>query len=192
MNIEVVDIKSIKANPSNPRFIKDEAFEKLVKSIKEFPKMLEIRPIVVNADMVALGGNMRLKACKEAGLKKIPIIRVEDLTKDQQDEFIIKDNLGYGEWDWEVLNNEWDADELKDWGLEMWKEEEFDDEEEEEQEGGGKDYQRKKVVMLEMAEEDYHDMLDVIRFWKDRGKYVGEMCLKYLKAEERKISKNPF
>jgi ParB-like chromosome segregation protein Spo0J len=97
--------------------IKDDKFHKLVNSIKGFPKMLEIRPIVVNADMVVLGGNMRLKACKEAGLKEIPIIFADDLTEEQQKEFIIKDNAGFGEWDWDIIANEWDAEELSDWGL---------------------------------------------------------------------------
>lgn len=79
--------------------------------------MLEIRPIVVNKDMVVLGGNMRLRACKEAGLKKVPVIFADDLTEDQQREFIIKDNVGFGEWDWAMLANEWDYKELDDWGL---------------------------------------------------------------------------
>ncbi len=92
--IELIDINKINSNPSNPRIIKDEKFKKLVKSIKDFPQMLEIRPIVVNDDMVVLGGNMRLKACVEAGLKKIPIIKASDLTGQQQKEFIIKDNVG--------------------------------------------------------------------------------------------------
>jgi hypothetical protein len=81
--------------------------------------MLEIRPIVVNADMIVLGGNMRLKACKEAGLKEIPIIFADDLTEEQQREFIIKDNVGFGEWDWELIANEWDSDQLEEWGLDL-------------------------------------------------------------------------
>lgn len=119
MKIQVVKISEIKVNPNNPRLIKDDKFKKLVNSIKEFPKMLEIRPIVVNSDMIVLGGNMRLKACKEAGLKEIPIIKAEDLTEEQQKEFIIKDNVGFGEWDWEMLANEWDAEELGEWGLDV-------------------------------------------------------------------------
>ena len=115
--IEKVKLSEVKSNPNNPRLIKDEKFSKLVKSIKEFPKMLEIRPIVVNDEMVVLGGNMRLKACKEAGLKEIPIIKASDLTEEQQREFIIKDNVGFGEWDWDILANEWDADLLEEWGL---------------------------------------------------------------------------
>jgi hypothetical protein len=114
-----VKISEVKSNPNNPRIIKDDKFEKLVKSIKEFPEMLNIRPIVVNADMVVLGGNMRLKACKEAGLKEVAIIKAEDLTEDQQKQFIIKDNVGFGEWDWEGLANQWDENELAEWGLDI-------------------------------------------------------------------------
>jgi hypothetical protein len=117
--IEKVKLSEVKSNPNNPRLIKDEKFSKLVKSIKEFPKMLEIRPIVVNDEMVVLGGNMRLKACKEAGLKEIPIIKASDLTEEQQREFIIKDNVGFGEWDWDIIANEWDVDQLNDWGMDV-------------------------------------------------------------------------
>ena len=115
----VVPINDIKANPNNPRLIKDEKFAKLVKSIKEFPEMLELRPIVVNDDMIVLGGNMRLKACKEAGLKQVPVIKASSLTPEQQKEFIIKDNVGFGEWDWELIANEWDAEQVTDWGLDI-------------------------------------------------------------------------
>ena len=103
MNIQVVKIKDIKNNPNNPRIIKDDKFKKLVASIREFPKMLEIRPIVVNDDMIVLGGNMRLKAIKELGLTEAPVIKISDLTDEQQRQFIIKDNAGFGEWDWNCL-----------------------------------------------------------------------------------------
>jgi hypothetical protein len=119
MNFRTVKISEVKTNPNNPRLIKDDKFHKLVKSIQEFPKMLEIRPIVVNSDMIVLGGNMRLKACKEAGLKEIPVIFADDLTEDQQREFIIKDNVGFGEWDWEMIANEWDSEQLQEWGLDI-------------------------------------------------------------------------
>tara|TARA_R100001440_G_scaffold55644_1_gene75526 strand:- start:661 stop:1926 length:1266 start_codon:yes stop_codon:yes gene_type:complete len=112
-------LSKIKSNPNNPRLIKDDKFHKLVKSIKEFPQMLDIRPIVVNDDMIVLGGNMRLKACKEAGLKEVPIIKASELTAEQQREFIIKDNVGFGEWDWDFIANEWDAEQLDDWGLDL-------------------------------------------------------------------------
>jgi DNA modification methylase len=119
MKIQEVKISEVKANPNNPRIIKDEKFRKLVESIKSFPEMLKLRPIVVNDDMIVLGGNMRLKACKEAGLKMVPIIKAEDLTEDQQREFIIKDNVGFGEWDWEELANNWEAEKLEEWGLDV-------------------------------------------------------------------------
>jgi ParB-like chromosome segregation protein Spo0J len=112
-------ISEIKLNPNNPRLIKDDKFEKLVKSIKEFPEMLDIRPIVVNNDMVILGGNMRFKACKEAGLKEIPVIVADNLTEEQQREFLIKDNTSGGEWDFEMLANEWDIEQLEEWGLDI-------------------------------------------------------------------------
>ena len=114
-----VKISEIKPNPNNPRLVKDDKFAKLVQSIKDFPQMLELRPIVVNDDMIVLGGNMRLKACKEAGLKEVPIIKASQLTEEQQREFIIKDNLGYGEWDWNMIANEWDEDDLNRWGLDL-------------------------------------------------------------------------
>jgi hypothetical protein len=117
---KTVKISEVKLNPNNPRLIKDEKFRKLVKSIKEFPEMLQIRPIVVNKDMIILGGNMRYKASIEAGLKEIPII-VTDLTEKQQKEFLIKDNVSGGEWDWDILANEWNVDNLEDWGLNIWQ-----------------------------------------------------------------------
>jgi len=119
MKIQTVKISSVKLNQDNPRFIKDDKFKQLVKSIKEFPEMLKIRPIVVNNDNVVLGGNMRLKACKEAGLKEIHIIKADDLTEEQQKEFIIKDNVGFGQWEWDMLANEWDNEQLEDWGLDV-------------------------------------------------------------------------
>jgi len=125
--IEKVSIKAIKANPNNPRVIRDDKFRKLVKSINEFPEMLELRPIVVNDEMVVLGGNMRLKACKEAGLSEIAIIKASNLSEAQQAEFIIKDNVGFGEWDWDMLANEYNDQDLKDWGVDIPKFEELGD-----------------------------------------------------------------
>jgi hypothetical protein len=119
MEVKNVKLSEVKSNPNNPRIIKDDKFSKLVKSIKEFPKMLEIRPIVVNADMIVLGGNMRLKACKEAGLKEVPVIFAQDLTEEEQKQFIIKDNVGFGEWDWDMIANEWDAAEIQEWGFDI-------------------------------------------------------------------------
>ena len=117
--MEKLNIAAIKPNEENPRFITDSKFKKLVKSIKDFPEMLEARPLVIDEDNVVLGGNMRLKALKAAGVFEIPVKRVEGWTSEQKKEFIIKDNLGYGEWDWELVANGWDAEQLEDWGLDI-------------------------------------------------------------------------
>jgi len=119
MQVAKVKINSIKTNPKNPRLIKDDKFKKLVNSIKEFPQMLELRPIVVDENNIILGGNMRHKACIEAGLKEVYIVQAKDLTEQQKDEFIVKDNVGFGEWDWDILANEWDTEKLQDWGLDL-------------------------------------------------------------------------
>jgi|TARA_R110001592_G_scaffold27824_1_gene103132 hypothetical protein len=121
MKLTKVNIKKIKSNEENPRVIKNNKFKQLVKSIQEFPEMLNIRPVVVNNEMIVLGGNMRLKACQEAGLKEIPVLKVEDLNEEQQREFIIKDNVGFGDWDWDILANTWNTDQLQDWGMDVWK-----------------------------------------------------------------------
>lgn len=118
MQIQKKKISEIKPNPANPRIIKDDKFKKLVQSIKDLPEMMEIRPIVVNSDMIVLGGNMRLKAAKEAGYKEVPVI-ISDMPQDKEREFIIKDNVGFGEWDWELLANEWDSEQLGEWGLDV-------------------------------------------------------------------------
>lgn len=115
MKIKITDIKP---NPSNPRVIKDDKFKKLVESIKSLPEMAEVRPIVVNKDMIVLGGNMRLKAMKEAGWKEVPV-QIVDWPEDKQREFIIKDNVGFGEWEWQLLSTEWDVEQLGEWGLDV-------------------------------------------------------------------------
>tara|TARA_Y100000385_G_scaffold142978_1_gene148284 strand:+ start:1875 stop:2405 length:531 start_codon:yes stop_codon:yes gene_type:complete len=116
--IQKVSISSIKENDANPRFINKHKFQKLVNSVKEFPEMLSLRPIVVDKDNIILGGNMSYKACKEIGLKEVYIIQAGDLDEKKAQEFIIKDNVGFGEWDWDVLANDWDVKELEEWGLE--------------------------------------------------------------------------
>ena len=119
MKIENVKLSDIKLNPNNPRLIKDDKFKKLVQSIIDFPEMLKIRPIVVNEDMIILGGNMRFKACKELKHKEVSIIKLSGLSAEKQREFLIKDNVSGGEWDWNLLANEWDEIELKEWGLDI-------------------------------------------------------------------------
>lgn len=117
--MELINIKEVKENPNNPRSIQKHKFNKLVNSIKEFPEMLKLRPIVVDDNNVVLGGNMRLKASIEAGLTEVWIEKASDLTPEQQKEFIIKDNSSFGDWDWDVLANEWDTEKLNDWGLDL-------------------------------------------------------------------------
>ena len=112
-------ITEIKSNPNNPRLIKDHKFKQLVKSIQDFPQMLELRPIVIDENNMVLGGNMRLKACLEAALTDVPVIHANNLTEAQKKEFIIKDNISFGEHDWDALANEWNIIELDEWGLDI-------------------------------------------------------------------------
>jgi ParB-like chromosome segregation protein Spo0J len=191
MQSRKVKISEVKSNPNNPRQIKDDKFAKLVQSIKDFPEMLDIRPIVVNADMVVLGGNMRFKACKEAGLKEVPIIVAENLTDEQQKEFIIKDNVSGGEWDWDMLANEWEPELLEDWGLEVWKSDPIvdysilDDENVEEELGEMADGVR-KALQIEFEPEHYEEAFELVKFWRERGAYVGGMLMEFLKEEKLK------
>ena len=119
MNIKKLNIKHIKPNPNNPRTINEVKLNKLKNSIKTYPQMLELRPLVLNEKHEVLGGNMRLKALNELNITEVPVVYAKDLTPEQEREFIIKDNVGYGEWDWGVLKTEWDVKLLNDWGLEL-------------------------------------------------------------------------
>ena len=158
-----IEINKIKPNDNNPRFIKDYKFKKLVDSIKEFPEMLEKRPIVVDESMVVLGGNMRLKACAEAGLKKIDVIIAEGWSEKQKKEFIIKDNVGFGEWDWDEIGNNWTELPLNDWGLDVWSPEtdvdleDFFTEEKEQEE-----QLEKHKIVLEYTEDDYNTLIEIL------------------------------
>tara|TARA_R100001510_G_scaffold57610_1_gene66422 strand:+ start:2615 stop:3877 length:1263 start_codon:yes stop_codon:yes gene_type:complete len=130
MKVKYVKPYEVKVNTDNPRIIKDTKFDKLIKSVKDLPQMLKMRPIIVNDDMIILGGNMRYQACIKAGIKQIPIIQYTkkehlDLNTDKTyeetcEEIIIKDNVGFGEWDWDILANEWNSVELDNWGLDVW------------------------------------------------------------------------
>lgn len=164
MKTQNVKISEVKMNPNNPRVIKDEKFNKLVKSIREFPKMLEIRPIVVNQDMIVLGGNMRLKACKEAGLKEVPIIMADTLTEDEQKQFIIKDNVGFGEWDWEMLANEWEPELLEEWGLDVWQPSETNLDEFFEDNSENEPQEEESIkIILEYTQDDYDLVIEAFK-----------------------------
>ena len=193
MKTQTVPINEVKSNPNNPRIIKDDKFKKLVASIKELPQMLELRPIVVNEDMIVLGGNMRLKACKEAGLKEIPIIKASELNEEQQRAFIIKDNVGYGEWDWDALANEWDAELLVEWGLDVWKAPTEVDysilDGADEMDNLISDMANgvKKAIQIEFEAEHYEEGYELVKFWRERKAYVGGMIMEYLKEEKEKL-----
>lgn len=113
---KLIALSKLKANPSNPRIIKDSRFKLLVESIKSFPEMLKFRPIIVDENYVVLGGNMRMRACKEAGLKRVPVLNASELSKEKQDELIIKDNVSFGQFDWDIIANEW-PDKSLEWGM---------------------------------------------------------------------------
>ena len=167
---EIISIKDIKPNPLNPRLIKDSNFKRLVQSIKDFPEMLEIRPIVVNKDMIILGGNMRYKASVDAGLKKIPVI-IADLTEIQQKEFIIRDNVSGGIWDWDILANEWSSENLKEWGLDVWDDidgtEEFQYLDEDEDEDENENKSDGNAIVLIYTDNDYQKVIKAFE------KYTG-------------------
>lgn len=190
--MELVSIKKLKPNENNPRFIRDDKFKKLVKSINEFPEMLKLRPIVVNSDMVVLGGNMRLKACTEAGLKEVWILKADELTEAQQREFIVKDNVGFGQWDWDIIANQWDTEELQCWGLDLPtfdKEvdysllDDFDISEELEDLTNGV----KKAIQIPFNLEHYEEAQELYKFWREQGAYVGGFFLEKLKDEKNKL-----
>ena len=191
----MIKITEIKTNPNNPRLIKDEKFAKLVKSINEFPKMMELRPLVVNADNVILGGNMRFKALKELGYTNIPkewVKRADELTEDETRRFIIADNVGFGEHDWDLLANDWDSQELNDWGLDVWQPEaDVDysilDEEDLSSELSDMTDGVKKAIQIEFEAEHYEEAQQLVKFWRDSGAYIGAMIIEYLKAEKNKL-----
>jgi len=192
MQVTKVKINSIKTNPKNPRLIKDDKFKKLVNSIKEFPQMLELRPIVVDENNIILGGNMRHKACIEAGLKEVYIVQAKDLTELQKDEFIVKDNVGFGEWDWDILANEWDTELLNDWGLfvpEMTTEVDYSilDDEDLDSELSDMADGVKKAIQIEFEAEHYEEASELVKFWRERQAYLGGMIMEYLKAEKDKL-----
>lgn len=153
-------LSQIQANPNNPRVITEEKFKLLVKSVKEAPWMLEARPLVVDEDNVVLGGNMRLRALTEAGYTEAHVHKLTGLTPEQKQEFVIKDNVPFGQWDWDVLANEWPTDLLNEWGMDVWDpsdEPNLDDffETVDEPKDG------KFKVVLDYTEEDYNRVVEL-------------------------------
>lgn len=193
-----VALTKLKNNPKNPRVIRDEKFNKLKKSIEDFPDMLEKRPLVVFTDkdgkFVVLGGNMRLKAAKELGIKELPVILADEWTEEQKAQFLIKDNVNFGEWNHEELANEWDAIQLQEWGLDLpvnletedidysiLDEDDLGDKLQEMQDGV------KKAIQIEFEAEHYEEAYALVKFWRERGAYVGKMIMDYLQSEKAKL-----
>lgn len=193
MPIKMVKIDKIKINPSNPRVIKDYKYKKLLKSITEFPEMLMLRPIVVDNDMVILGGNQRYRACQEAGIKDVPIILASELSKEQIDRFVITDNVSFGDWDYDMLANNWDSELIDASGLDLWKMPEDVDYSILDDEDGISDQLDemtsgvKKAIMIEFELEYYDEAYQLVKFWRERNANVGMMVLEYLKAEKNKL-----
>ena len=186
--MEKIKITEITPNSNNPRIIKEGKFKKLVKSIKEFPEMLKIRPIVVNNDLVVLGGNMRLKACVEAGIKEVYITKV-DLSDEKQKEFIIKDNNSFGEWDWDILANEWENEELNEWGIDVWQpEKEVDysvlDDIDLDQEIESMYQQTKKSIILEYPSEEFEPVKKVYEELKNKKVNLSDLFYNAMKNYE--------
>jgi len=191
----LMKLKDIKANPKNPRVLRDDKFAKLKQSISEFPKMLSLRPMVIDENNMILGGNMRLRALKDLGYTEIEdawVKRSSDLTEEEKQRFIIADNVAFGEWDWDTLANDWDSEQLSDWGLDVWKQETdvdysiLDEEDVSEQLSDMTDGV-KKAIQIEFEAEHYEEAFALVKYWRGQKAYVGGMIIEYLKAEKDKL-----
>ncbi len=182
-------VSKLKPNPNNPRAITKEKFEKLKQSIQDFPKMLELRPIVVDENFIVLGGNMRLQALLDLGIKEVPYIQEKDLTATEKEQFIIKDNIGFGKWDYDILANEWDENILNNWGLDLWNPESdpdysiLDDEDIDEDLDDMTNGVR-KAIMIDFDLGDYEKAFELIKHYREKKMYVGGMIIELL--EEKK------
>ena len=194
--MKLVKISEVKPNPKNPRVIKDGKFQKLVKSIQEFPDMLNKRPLIVFTDVdgkyVVLGGNMRLKALNELKYKEIPVIIADEWTEEQKVEFLIKDNVGFGEWDWDSLANEWDAEQLEDWALDIPIYIDDVDYSILDEEDLAKQLQDmagnvKKAIQIEFEAEHYEEASELVKFWRQKELYIGGFLIEKLKEEKDKL-----
>ena len=192
-----VSINQIKVNPKNPRILKDEKFFKLKKSLEDFPEMLEKRPLVVFTDkdgkFVVLGGNMRLKVANELGFKELPIILADDWTEEQKAQFLIKDNVSYGDWDWDLLANEWDVELLNDWGIDIpnFNVDEIDysalDDVEIDDEIDNLTANVKKAIMIEFDALEYDEAFAIIKYMREQGMNIGGWLLQELRLVKEKM-----
>jgi ParB-like chromosome segregation protein Spo0J len=190
-----VKLTQVRANPNNPRVIRDEKFAKLKQSIIDFPEMLEKRPLVCYTEgehYIVLGGNMRLKALSDIGAKEIPIILADEWTEEQRAQFLIKDNVGFGEWDWNTLANEWDAQQLEAWGLllpEFANAVDYSILDGDDLNGTLADMAGgvKKAIQIEFEPDDYEEAYALIKFWREQGAYVGALIIEHLSNEKSKL-----
>ena len=194
MPIKMVKIDKLKINPSNPRVIKDYKYKKLLKSITEFPEMLMLRPIVVDNEMVILGGNQRYRACQEAALKEVPIILVSELSQEQIDRFVITDNVSFGDWDYDILANNWDSELIDASGLDLLQQPADVDYSLLDDASGGLDNLVsdmadgvKKAIQIEFEAEHYEEAQALIKFWREQKMYIGGVIIEKLKEEKNKL-----
>jgi hypothetical protein len=191
----MIKLSSIKPNPDNPRVIKDERFQRLKQSIQDFPKMMALRPMVIDDQGMILGGNMRLKALQDLGFKEVPnewVKQAAELTEEEKQRFIIADNVGFGDWSWDILSSSWDVDQLSEWGLdvpEFAPEVDYSILDDEDLQGDLTDMANgvKKAIQIEFEAEHYEEAAALVKFWRDKGGYVGGMIMEYLKAEKDKL-----
>jgi hypothetical protein len=188
----MIKVSKLKPNPQNPRVIRDAKFTKLKQSIQDFPEMMTLRPMVVSNGHV-IGGNMRLKAIIDLGIKEVPDewVKYEDLSEEKEKEFIIKDNVGFGEWEWDTLANEWDNVELGEWGLDVWQpqvEPDYSILEGEDLTNKLQDMTDgvKKAIQIEFEAEHYEEAYGLIKHFRDAGGYVGGMIMEFLKEQKAK------
>jgi len=194
MPTKIVKIDKLKINSSNPRVIKDYKYKKLLKSIKEFPEMLMLRPIVVDNEMVILGGNQRYRACQEAGLKEVPIILASELSQEQINRFVITDNVSFGDWDYDILANNWDSELIDASGLDLWQQPADVDYSLLDDADGGLDNLIsdmadgvKKAIQIEFEAEHYEEAQALIKFWREQKMYIGGVIIEKLKEEKNKL-----
>ena len=176
MNIQTkkVPISQVRIDPNNPRSLNKEKFKKLKLSVKEFPEMLEVRPLVV-AEGVVVGGNMRLLAMKDLGYREVSVIDVTEWTQEKRDQFMIKDNLSFGDWDYDLLANEWNIDDLTDWGMDLW------DTEVEEMQTEEDTFL--KGIKIDFIMDDYDTANELIEALKKSDTYIGAIVLDALRKE---------
>lgn len=198
MKVKRVKRSEIRVNLNNPRIIKDNKFKKLIKSVEDLPQMLEMRPIIVDEGMVILGGNMRYQACVRAGITEVPVIQYTKAEHEKTgtkksyeevcQEIVIKDNVGFGEWDWDILGNEWDNVKLGEWGLDVWQpEQDVDYSILDDLDVAGalaeKETGVKRGIQIEFEPEHYDEALTLINQSRANGGNVGLIVLNAFRNE---------